>query len=187
VNLTDTRSGYGWISIALHWLTAAIVIAMWIIGSLTQGEGQGANQESGFDFLHLHTTVGVMAYGLLWGRIIWRINAGHPGPRAGQSATLYPLAKAVHYLLLLALGIALISGPLTVWLAGDPIEVYGLVMPSPFAPLPRIQAMARFVHGIATTVVSGLIALHVLAVIKHAVFNRDGTFDKIMVADGGSD
>jgi cytochrome b561 len=180
VRLNDTKSGYGWISIAFHWLTAAIVISMWTIGSLTQGEGQ----EGGFDFVHLHTTIGVTAYLLLWARIIWRFKVGHPGPRAGQSATLYPLAKSVHYLLLLALGVALVSGPLTVWLAGDAIEVFSFALPSPFGSLPGPQALARTVHGIATLVVLGGIALHVLAVIKHAVVNRDGTFDKIMVADG---
>jgi cytochrome b561 len=180
VRLNDTKTGYGWISIAFHWLTAAIVIAMWTIGSLAQGEGQ----EGGFDFVHLHTTVGMTAYVLLWARIIWRFKVGHPGPRAGQGATLYPLAKAVHYLLLAALGVALVSGPLTVWLNGDAIEVFSFALPSPFGRLPDVQALARMVHGITTLIVSGLIALHVLAVIKHAVFNHDGTFDKIMVADG---
>jgi cytochrome b561 len=188
VRFTDTKSGYGWISIAFHWLAAAIVIAMWTIGSLTQGDAQGEGQEGsqvgGFDFLHLHTTVGITAYILLWARIIWRFKIGHPGPRVGQSATLYSLAKAVHYLVLLALGVALVSGPLTVWLAGDAIEVFSLALPSPFGKLSAAQAIARNVHGVTTMVVFGAIALHVLAVIKHAVFNRDGTFDKIMVADG---
>ena len=180
MRLTDTKNGYGWVSIAFHWLTAAIVIAMWTIGSLTQRDAQ----DGGFDFLHLHTTIGIAAYVLLWARIIWRFKLGHPGPRAGQSATLYPLAKAVHYLLLVALGVALLSGPLTVWLDGDAIEAFSLALPSPFGKLAGAQAIARNVHGVTTMVVFGAIALHVLAVIKHAVFNRDGTFDKIMVADG---
>jgi cytochrome b561 len=180
VRLTDTKNGYGWVSIAFHWLTAAIVIAMWTIGSLAQGD----TQDGGFDFLNLHTTIGMTAYVLLWARIIWRFKLGHPGPRAGQSAMLYPIAKAVHYLLLLALGVALVSGPLTVWLAGDAIEVFSLALPSPFGNLVGAQEIARSVHGATTMVVFGAIALHVLAVIKHAVFNRDGTFDKIMIADG---
>ena len=182
MRLNDTKSGYGWISIAFHWLTAAVVIAMWTIGSLAQGDAQGEGK-GGFDFVHLHTTIGMTAYVLLWARIIWRFKVGHPGPRAGQSATLYPFAKAVHYLLLLALGVALVSGPLTVWLAGDAIEAFSLALPSPFGKLPAAQDIARNVHGVTTMVVFGAIALHVLAVIKHAVFNRDGTFDKIMVAD----
>ena len=181
MRLNDTKSGYGWISIAFHWLTAAVVIAMWTIGSLAQGDAQGEGKV-GFDFVHLHTTIGMTAYVLLWARIIWRFKVGHPGPRAGQSATLYPIAKAVHYLLLLALGVALVSGPLTVWLAGDAIEAFSLALPSPFGKLPAAQDIARNVHGVTTMAVFGAIALHVLAVIKHAVFNRDGTFDKIMVA-----
>jgi cytochrome b561 len=80
--------------------------------------------------------------------------------------------------------VALISGPLTVWLNGDAIEVFSFALPGPFGKLAGAQAVARDVHGVATMVVFGTIALHILAVIKHAVFNRDGTFDKIMIADG---
>jgi cytochrome b561 len=29
----DTRTGYGWISIALHWATAILILTIWFIGS----------------------------------------------------------------------------------------------------------------------------------------------------------
>jgi len=50
----DTRSGYGWISIALHWLTAAIVLALWTIGTMAQAAGreQARPRQFGFDSPH---------------------------------------------------------------------------------------------------------------------------------------
>ena len=33
--MADTANGYGWISIALHWLAAVIVLAMFVIGMMS--------------------------------------------------------------------------------------------------------------------------------------------------------
>ena len=74
MRVQDTDSGYGWISIALHWLAAAIVLAMWTIGIMSQA----AAEADAPALVHLHTTIGVTAYLLLWGRIIWRFAVGHP-------------------------------------------------------------------------------------------------------------
>jgi cytochrome b561 len=51
--------------------------------------------------------------------------------------------------------------------------------------MPQAHDLRRRVHGFtASFILAGLI-LHVLAVFKHTVINRDGTFDKIMIADRG--
>jgi cytochrome b561 len=165
----------------LHWLTAAIVLTMWTIGSLSQGPGG----ESDPGLVHLHTSIGMTVFVLLWARIIWRFKVGHPGPRPGQSAVLFSVAKYFHFLLLIAIGVMLLSGPLMVWSAGEAIEVFAFSIPSPLGMLPGVHRVARDAHAVtATFIVAGLI-LHVLAVLKHVIVNRDGTFDKIMVADGG--
>ena len=75
VRTADTGNGYGWISIALHWLTAVIVLAMFVIGTMSQS----ADDADYVRLVHLHTTIGIAAYPLLWGRIAWRFAVGHPG------------------------------------------------------------------------------------------------------------
>ena len=40
------------------------------------------------------------------------------------------------------------------------------------------------IHGYTASFIVVGIVLHVLAVFKHMIVNRDGTFDKIMIADG---
>ena len=80
MRVQDTRNGYGWISIALHWLTAAIVLTMWTVGIMSQIAGREGDPK----LVHLHTTIGMTMYALLWGRIIWRFAVGHPGPRRDQ-------------------------------------------------------------------------------------------------------
>ncbi len=178
----DTRSGYGWLSIALHWLTAILVLTMWTIGTMSQTDVQ----EDSAWYAHLHMSIGVSAYLLLWGRILWRFAVGHPAPHPGQSALLFPVAKALHYLFLIAIGVMLLSGPLMVWSGGDAVEVFAFAIPSPFAPWSGLHDLLRRVHGVTASMIILGAMLHILAALKHIVINRDGTFDKIMIADGAA-
>jgi cytochrome b561 len=182
VRWRDTRSGYGWVSIALHWLAAALVLTMWTIGTMSQTDVEA----DAAWYAHLHMSIGASAYALLWGRILWRFTLGHPDPHAGQSAVLFPVAKYFHYLFLIAIGIMLLSGPLMVWSGGDAIEVFAFTIPSPFAALRELHDLLRRVHGVTATVIILGAILHILAALKHIVINRDGTFDKIMIADGAA-
>ena len=181
VRVRDTTTGYGWISIALHWLAAAIVLTMWVVGIMSQV----ASEDDAPALVHLHTTIGVTVYALLWGRIIWRFKVGHPGPLPRQSAFLFPVAKYFHFLLLVAIGVMLLSGPLMVWSAGEAIEAFDIAIPSPVNELPGVHDVLRKVHGLTASFILVGFILHVLAVLKHVIVNRDGTFDKIMIADGG--
>jgi len=177
----DTSNGYGWISIALHWLTAATVLAMFIIGTMSQG---GTPEES-LGLVHLHTSIGMTAYVVLWGRIIWRFAVGHPGPLAKQGVAFFTIGKYFHFVLLIAIGTMLLSGPLMVWSAGEAIHVFAFTIAGPLGKLSGVQHVLRTVHGYAASFILFGMILHVLAVFKHTVLNRDGTFDKIMIADGG--
>jgi cytochrome b561 len=180
VRWRDTRSGYGWLSIALHWLTAILVLTMWTLGTMSQTDVEA---DSAW-YAHLHMSIGVSAYLLLWGRILWRFAVGHPAPHTGQSAILFPVARAFHYLFLIAIGVMLVSGPLMVWSGGDAIEVFAFAIPSPFASWPGLHDILRRTHGVTASIIILGAILHILAALKHVVINRDGTFDKIMIADG---
>jgi cytochrome b561 len=174
----DTKNGYGWISIALHWATVAIILPMWTIGRMAKGAG-GENDPA---LLHLHTTIGMSAYALLWARIIWRFRVGHPGPLPRQGAFLFAFAKYFHFCLLIAIGVMLVSGPLAVWLNGEAIQVFSLAVPSPFPARPELYGVLRAIHRFTSALILFAVGLHVLAVFKHLILNRDGTFDKIMIA-----
>jgi cytochrome b561 len=181
VRARDTRSGYGWVSIGFHWFTAVTVLAMFVIGSMSQGEGGKVD----LALVHRHTTLGMTAYVFLWARIIWRFKLGHPGPLPRQGAFFFTIGKYFHFLLLIAIGVMLVSGPLMVWSVGDAIEVFSFSIPSPFGMFPQAHYVLRTAHGYTASFILAGMILHVLAVFKHTVLNRDGTFDKIMIAGGG--
>jgi cytochrome b561 len=182
VRTSDTGNGYGWISIALHWLTAVVVIAMFVIGTMSQS----ADREEFLRLVHLHTTIGMTAYVALWGRIIWRFAVGHPGPLPKQGVIFFTIGKHFHFLMLIAIGVMLLSGPLMVWTAGDAIHVFALEIRSPIGKFEGVQQVLRNVHCYTASFILAAMILHVLAVFKHTVLNKDGTFDKIMIAAGGA-
>jgi cytochrome b561 len=178
VELIDTKSGYGWVSIALHWLTAATVVVMWTVGSLSQTSLHRTDPS----LVYLHTSIGIAVWSLLWVRIIWRFAVGHPGPLPGQGRFLFAVVKCFHFLLLIAIGVMLLSGPLVVWSTGDGIHVFGLVIPSPFGMLPEMHQFLRDVHGYTASLILAGMGLHLLGVLKHVIWNRDETLDKMIVA-----
>ncbi len=181
MQLNDTASGYGWISISLHWITAATVIAMFVIGVMSQAP----DRDTHLRLVHLHTSIGIAMYAFLWARIVWRFKVGHPGPLPKQGSFFFTIGKYFHFVMLIAIAVMLVSGPLMAWSAGDALFVFGLSVPSPIGSSPITHDVMRRVHGATASFILAAMILHVLAVFKHTVINRDGTFDKIMIAARG--
>jgi cytochrome b561 len=175
----DTRTGYGWISIALHWATAIIVLTIWFIGSSISADAEAGSNAT----LHLHTSIAISAYALLWARIVWRFKVGHPGPLPEQTGVFHKLGMYAHYVLLVAIAAMLVSGPLMVWSRGDAIHVWDwFTIPGPYGASTTLFAILHPIHVWGSRVIIVLTLLHLGGVYKHAAFNQDGTFGKMLVA-----
>jgi cytochrome b561 len=176
--LRDTATGYGWGSILLHWLTAAIIVVMLYVGSTIESLAGDARRST----LILHTSIAISAYALLWLRIIWRLVCGHPGPLAKQGRFFFRLGKWVHGVMLVALAVMLVSGPLLVWTMGEPIHVFDwFAIPSPLEANFAVNEVVHGVHRWAAIVIFVAILLHIGGVYKHTAFNQDGTLTKMIV------
>jgi cytochrome b561 len=174
----DTKTGYGWVSIALHWTTAIVIIVIWFIGSSIQADVAAGSQST----LQLHTSIAISAYVLLWARIIWRFKQGHPGPLAEQRGVFHTIGKYAHYIMLIAIGFMLISGPLMVWSRGAVIHVFDwFTIPGPFDANMNLFLFVHPVHVWCSRVIIVGTLLHIGGVYKHAAFNQDGTFGKMLV------
>lgn len=168
---SDYGNGYGWISITLHWLTAAAILVLLFAGDSIGTVGRPAR--------HLHTTIAVSVWAILLVRVTWRLWQGHPR-EPGMSAFSYYTGLVVHYLLLAAIIAMLISGPLAGW-SGGGFDVFGISVPGASRPSPTLYQLARTTHVVgATTLAIGTTA-HVAGVLKHMFINQDHTLDRIMV------
>jgi len=175
----DTSTGYGWISIALHWITAIVVLVLWFIGGSIQSDLATGSSET----LYLHTSIAITAYLLLWARVVWRFVKGHPAALPEQRGLFFLVGKYTHYALLVAIGLMLISGPLMAWSRGEPIHVFDwFTIPGPYGANMTIFDATHFVHVWAARVIIIGTVMHLGGVYKHAAFNQDGTFSKMLIA-----
>jgi cytochrome b561 len=168
----DHSGGYGWISIALHWLTAAAILVL-----LFAGDSIG---ELGAEARNTHTTIATCAWIVLAARIGWRLQQGHPPRPPRQGRFSFTLGISVHYLLLAALAVLLVSGPLAGWASGLGIAIFGLQVPGAEAPAYELHAAARWLHAVGAGTMAAGVVLHVAGVLKHMFVDRDRTLDRIL-------
>ena len=176
--MKDTASGYGWISIALHWITAVLILYLLYLGStISSFEGDERLQA-----VHNHTSVAILSYVLLLGRIVWRFTYGHPGPTAEQRGWAFTMGKWTHMATLVALSLMLVSGPLMQFSYGRNIEVFDwFVIPSPMEASFGLAGFLHQVHTWSAIFIFCAVVLHIGGVYKHTAFNQDGTLAKIVI------
>jgi len=162
----------------LHWLIAVGVIANWRIAESTEHASKAEAQE----IMGNHMALGMIIFVLAILRLAWRHIHKPPPLSSGLKVWEVALAKTTHslfYALLLAL-------PILGWVAmstyGGTISIFGWFN-WPSLPLPQDKALAETIFEIHHTLGIGillLMALHVLAVIKHTVIDRDGNIFRML-------
>jgi cytochrome b561 len=173
----DGPRSFGWVSILLHWLGAAAIVALLFSGDSIHA-AKGLNGDAALRF---HTSVALSAYALLWLRVIWRVAKGHPKRLSRQSPRSYAIATPSHWLLVAAIAIMLVTGPVMAWAGGLPLRLFVIEIPSPVEPMPALYAMMHTGHVLGAWILGWGTLLHLLAVIKHMAVDRDGAFDRMMV------
>ena len=166
MQIKSNITGYGSISIAFHWISAAIILGLLGLGFTAASTGDLALKAR---ILRLHVPLGVLILLLTVLRLLWRWVDRKPPPVSGM-----PLwqnaARAVHalfYVTLIALGA---SGIAMIAMSGAAAVLFD----GSAARLPDFRDYApRGPHGVAAFVMVGLIAIHVAAVIYHQFVRRD--------------
>jgi cytochrome b561 len=178
---TNSQERYGWLAIALHWIAAVGVIAMLTTGIqayLAEAAGDRAARGAA---MGLHISIGATFFAFFAARIIAPYMQPRP-MKPKQAAWLNRVASATQHLLLVALLIQIISGPLAVWSGGRAINVFDVVsFPSPFAAAHEgVHEAAEIAHAVGRFTILVLLPLHVLGALKHLIIDRDGAFSRML-------
>jgi len=180
LQIKDSPTSYGWISILLHWLAVGIVLTLWFIGDSAQAIDSLAAR---IIQIRLHISIAICAYLLLLTRIIWRLMSGHPRIK-GQGQLDHWLANSAHYILLAAITVMLISGPTIVWSGGRDILVFNwFSIPGPIGKNEVLNQIASSVHGFSATVILIVFTLHMIGAFKHLMFHDDDIFIRMLVPE----
>lgn len=175
----NTDQAYGIIAIALHWLVAAAVFGLFVLGlwmvGLTYYDTWYRTAPS------IHKSVGVVLFLVMALRLLWRLVNLRPAPEPGLGRLERLVSAAVHGLLYLLLFAVMASGYLISTADGRPIDVFGLFqVPATLTGIPNQADVAGDIHlALAITVVV-LASIHALAALKHHFVDRDRTLLRML-------
>lgn len=178
---SNTKNGYGWLAITLHWLAAVAVLVMLVTGFRADFAGDAGDRATRAAMMGLHISFGASVALILLARVFASYAQPRPTPPE-QATALKFLSSATHQILLLAILIQVISGPLAVWSGGRAINVFDIVaIPSPFAERNQgVHEVAEVLHAVGRWALVGAISLHVLGALKHVMIDRDGVLQRML-------
>jgi cytochrome b561 len=169
VGATATRTRYDGVSIALHWVTAALIIGLFGLALVWEDFSRPVRTQ----LIGLHLTLGILLTVTLVWRIAWRLTPGHQ-VQAAVTGWTERASKAVQALLYVLLAGQVVLGFVARWTAGRPMLFFGLEIPSPLPKVPHpVTDQLEQVHNwVAWTIV--ILALgHGAAALFHHFVLRD--------------
>lgn len=160
-------------TIALHWATAMLVVALWVIGQtadwLPRGPGRSA-------YWSTHVVAGFALAAVLLGRLAWRAGAGRVLPLADRGA-LHVLAKTTHLLLYVLLLAVVGLGVLNAFVRGW--SVYGLFSLPQLGDAEWRRPITHW-HELAANAVLIVALFHAGAALIHHYAWRDGLLARMI-------
>jgi cytochrome b561/polyisoprenoid-binding protein YceI len=173
-------SRYTGVAVILHWLIAAAILFQIILGWRMGDEPKGP---ATYAIFQLHKSIGITILLLSLARLAWRLFHRPPPHPAGQPRWETIASQVVH----VAFYVIMIGLPITGWIMVSastldiPTLLYGTI-PWPHIPgLPELAAGPKHAwheagelgHGLLVKLTYGLLALHLGAVAKHQILDRD--------------
>ena len=171
-----TRSRYDNVSMALHWLTVLLVLSLFALGELWGYTHRPLRHE----LVVLHMSLGILLGLTVAARIAWRLLPGHQIAPALSGLT-ETLARSVHWLLYALLVVQSLFGWVVRWSEGEAMSFFGLLIPSPFTPVPReTHHMLQELHGRVGWAIVILALGHGAAALYHHFVLRDSVLVRML-------
>jgi cytochrome b561 len=162
-------------TISLHWITAGLVVVLWVIGQTADWLPDGPLIT---DYWSIHVILGFALAAVIAWRILWRNSGGRRLP-AADTGVLHAVAKATHYGLYLLLLVVIALGIINAFVRG--YNLFDLVS------LPQVgdRAMRKPIthwHGLAANLLLGLAGLHAAAALFHHYVIQDNVLARMAPA-----
>lgn len=178
--MSATPSRYNSAIIALHWVTAILIIFILIVGGSMLEDLKNTDPEKVGD-LRIHVILGATAVFLTLIRMVMKRTTTLPAPASTDNALIDKAALAGHLLLYLVV--------LLIGISGVALAIQTNLIPTIFlgqGALPEnfFDFTPRKVHGLLTKVALALIAIHVLAALYHQFIVKDRLFSRMWFGRG---
>ena len=172
MSVLGNEQRYGVVAQAIHWLTAVLVLAAWLVA----GTWRGGHPEMKV----LHETLGLSVFALVILRILWRGLDRRPAELPGNHF-LAVIARLTHWALYALLVLVPLCAIVGSWLEGQTLTVYGVGTIGPFLATSRATGRQILeVHQLLGDAIIIVAGLHAVAAIFHAVVLRDRTLVRML-------
>ncbi len=181
---SNSATRYGSVAQTFHWLTALLILTAMPLGLIANGlpfDTDAALAQKAWTF-SLHKTVGVAAFFVGLGRILWALTQTHPKPLHPDRKAETFLAGLVHWLLYGSLVLV----PLTGWAHHAATQGFAPILwpfgqGLPGVPTdPHTAHLFASMHWLFTKLLGLAIVLHIAGALKHAIIDRDGTLGRML-------
>ncbi|WP_457582991.1 cytochrome b [Ensifer canadensis] len=173
--LQNSKSGFGWVTIILHWLIAVSILGLLALGFVMRRLSLDPALQ--FSLYQWHKSFGFTLLALAALRAVWHVVARQPRAPSGLSALERRAARTTHAILI---GLT-IAVPLAGWAVASTST---LNIPSfyfdwfviPHLPMAKSEAAESFwtsAHSILAYATLGLVALHAMAALYHHLVRGD--------------
>lgn len=171
-------------AMALHWLTAFMVIGLLISG--TTMDALGRDNPAVAQILPVHASFGMTVLVLTLARIALRFAAPPPKLGAEMAAWERLIARITHVLFYVALLLLPLSGWVVTSVAPNAptLQWFGLfdlpkLPPPPDGQGAVVAERVMGTHALLGKIMMALLALHVLAAARHAFVLKDGAVGRM--------
>ena len=172
----DDGTSYDGVAIALHWITAALVVANF---ALAQTWDWFATPVKGL-MEDTHMSFGVLLTAVVVARLAWRWLPGHQVSSI-EAGWMRITSKATHYLLYLLLLAEAGLGFAFRWGAGRPMEFFGLGIPPLIGEIAKpLRHDLREIHEWIGWAIIILALIHALAALYHHYVLKDRVLERML-------
>lgn len=166
------QSRYDGLTITIHWVSAAIVITLWLIGQFVDYTPRGPIRTG---LWSTHYALGFLLAGLVVVRLIWRFTAGRRLPPADRG--LMGLAASLGHIALYALlAVVVALGLADAFVRG--VNIFGIVSLPHLGNADWRRPLNEY-HELAANAVVALALVHALAALFHRYVLRDGVLARM--------
>jgi cytochrome b561 len=178
--IRNSSEAWGWPSIALHWIVAALVVGTFGLG-LWMGDLPRPERPYWYA---IHASIGITVLVILAARIVWALLNPVPDPVAGTSAWQHRVARFTHITLYALTLMTILFGWFMAAVRRVPLvpDAFGIVpLPSPVA-ISGSKDLFEKAHELAAYALIAVAAAHMLAALWHHYGLRNNTLRRMLGA-----
>ncbi|MCF6194598.1 MAG: cytochrome b [Kangiellaceae bacterium] len=177
--MKNTNQKYGWLTIALHWISAMTIVGLFSLGLWMVELGYyDAWYKTG---PALHKSIGLTFFLLMIFRLFWRTMQIQPHALSTHTPLERKAGHVMHRVLYLIIFFIMLSGYLISTADGRDILVFKTFnVPGIGSLFENQEDIAGLFHEYAAFLLIAMVILHALAALKHHFIDKDKTLTRML-------